>query len=58
MLEMSKYKGGSGDIPDLAGAGGDGLEQPPSLGDQRESALAQTTHTPLELVEGAVVQGR
>ncbi|KOX17700.1 hypothetical protein ADL05_08655 [Nocardiopsis sp. NRRL B-16309] len=57
MLEMREHEGGSGDIPDLAGAGGDVPQQPSLLREQREPALAQTAHTPLELVEGAIARG-
>jgi hypothetical protein len=38
---MGKDKRGAGDAADLAGAGGDVLEDAPALGEQREPAFSQ-----------------
>ena len=41
MLEMSEDERGSGDIADLAGAGGDVLEGAPAAGEQGEPAFGR-----------------
>jgi hypothetical protein len=40
MLEMGEDERGTGDVADLAGAGGDVLQGAPAAGEQRESAFA------------------
>src|SRR5690625_8048189 len=49
---MRERESGSGDSPDLAGAGLDVLQEPPPLGEHCEAALAQAAHTLLEFVQG------
>ena len=40
VLEMGEDERGTGDVADLAGAGGDVLQGAPAAGEQRESAFA------------------
>jgi hypothetical protein len=41
MLEMGEYEGGTDDVADFAGAGGDVLQGSPALGEQGEAAFAE-----------------
>ena len=50
---MGQDERGAGDIADLAGAGGDLLEDAPAAGEQGEPAFAQAAQGPLDGVAGA-----
>ena len=50
---MGEDERGTGDVADLAGAGGDGLQGAPAPGEQRESAFAQAAQRALKGVAGA-----
>src|SRR6516165_8853032 len=50
---MGEDEGGAGDVADLAGAGGDVLQDPPAAGDQREATFTQAAQRVLDRVAGA-----
>jgi len=52
----SVSEGGAGYSGDLAGAGGDVLEGPPSLGEQGEPAFSEAAQGALEGVAGPVAE--
>ena len=44
MFEVGQHQGGVGDIPDLLRAGGDVLQDPPTLAEQGEAAFTDASH--------------
>src|SRR6516164_7236088 len=50
---MGEDEGGAGDVADLAGAGGDVLQDPPAAGEQGEATFTQAAQRVLDRVTGA-----